>query len=135
MGMQRFLNVNNKHQGPHKRVLCVCSIGMLRSATAAVVLSQEPFNYNTRAVGVDSDALIVINHYLLSWAHEIVCMEQRHARIIGKMLTEYNLVPPRDGILCLNIPDNFDYRNPQLMALIKESYSDFLKQKGNTPSI
>ncbi len=42
----------NPYQGKYKRVLCVCSAGVLRSATTAVVLSKEPFNFNTRSAGL-----------------------------------------------------------------------------------
>ena len=44
--MNRLANTQNKYQGKYKKVLCVCSAGLLRSPTAALVLSQEPFNFN-----------------------------------------------------------------------------------------
>ena len=51
--MNRLANSSNRYQGEYKRVLCVCSAGLLRSPTAALVLSQEPYNFNTRAAGLD----------------------------------------------------------------------------------
>ena len=46
----RLGNSRNIYQGKDKRVLCVCSAGLLRSPTAANVLHKE-FGYNTRACG------------------------------------------------------------------------------------
>ena len=50
--MNRIANSTNPFQKDYKRVLCVCSAGLLRSPTAAYVLSQAPYNYNTRAAGL-----------------------------------------------------------------------------------
>ena len=60
---------------PEKRVLCLCSAGLLRSARLAQILQQE-YNYNTRNAGVADYALIPVNTALLKWADEIVCVEQ-----------------------------------------------------------
>ncbi len=105
---------HNQYQGEYKRVLCVCSAGVLRSATTALVLSQEPFNYNTRSAGVEYYALIPVTEVLLAWADEIVCMTEEH-KIRLKVLTE-------KPIKCLNIPDSYEYRNEDMMKMIKENY-------------
>ena len=49
--MNRLGNSKNPYQGDFKKVLCVCSAGLLRSPTAAWVLSNAPFNFNTREIG------------------------------------------------------------------------------------
>ncbi len=92
----RKRNSGNPYQGEFKRVLCVCSAGLLRSPTAAMVLSQDPFNFNTRAAGiVPNYALIPVDEVLLEWADEIVCMELEH-KIMLEMLT-------KKKIICLEI--------------------------------
>ena len=126
--LNRLANVNNTFQkiNKHKRVLCVCSAGLLRSPTAALVLSQEPFNFNTRAVGlVDQFALIPLDKVLLEWADEIVCMEQDQKIALIDFTKHISDFKP---IICLDIEDNFEYRNPELMRLIKENY--ILNQRG-----
>ncbi len=118
----RIANVNNRFQGKYKRVLCVCSAGLLRSPTAALVLSSAPFNFNTRAVGCVSEyALIPVDRVLLSWADEIVCMENSHVTVIQNLMEEYQV---DTKIVLLNILDSFEYRNEELQELIKERYSD-----------
>lgn len=67
----RIFNSGNPNQGDYKRMLCVCSAGLLRSPTTAYVLSQAPYNYNTRAAGLVADfALIPVDEVLLRWAEE-----------------------------------------------------------------
>ena len=120
--MNRLYNSSNAYQGEALRVLCVCSAGLLRSPTAAVVLAGEPWNHNTRAAGLVEDyALIYADDCLLQWADQIVCMteEQMNEVILRlKLLGKHELT----NVICLHIPDNFKYRDPQLIKLIKEKY-------------
>jgi predicted protein tyrosine phosphatase len=118
------LNAKNEYQGRYKRVLCVCSAGLLRSATAAVVLAQAPFNYNTRSVGSELYALIPITVPLLFWADEIVCMSENHKEAVLAVIEKE--CPGLFGkkIYCLNVPDSFAYRDPELMQLIAQGYKE-----------
>ena len=111
-------NAGNKFQTDVKKVLCVCSAGLLRSPTMAVVLSQEPYNYNTRAAGISKEyALIVVDDVLLHWADEVVVAEQWMAD---------ELADCGRPIQCLSLPDEYEYRNPKLVQLIKERYNESL---------
>lgn len=111
----RLHNASNPAQGEYKKVLCLCSAGLLRSPTAALVLSQEPYNFNTRACGMVSDfALVVLDEVLLTWADELVCMTKDQEKLL-KLSTN-------KPIKCLNIEDNYAYRDPELIKLIKENY-------------
>lgn len=107
--MNRLANSKNGYQGKYKRVLCVCSAGLLRSPTTAYVLSQEPYNYNTRAA-----ALIPVDSVLLEWADEIVCMEKDQAKKLRDVTTK--------PVVCINVPDIYPYRDPELVKLIKTNY-------------
>ena len=111
--------LSNRFQGDYKRVLTVCSAGILRSATAAHILCQKPFNFNTRNVGTAPYALIPLTDDLIMWADEVVCMENEHkVRVLNQMM-EMDLYKP---IVVLDIEDNYEYRNPTLVKLIKERY-------------
>ena len=118
--MNRSWNSNNPFQGRDKKVLCVCSAGLLRSPTAAWVLGNPPFNFNTRAAGLDSYALIVVDDVLLGWADEVVCMTLEQE----ERLKERTPMP----IVCLNIPDNYHYRDPALIELIKTNYLKYSRE-------
>jgi len=113
--MNRLSNSHNEWQGEFKRVLCVCSAGLLRSPTTAFVLSQEPFNYNTRCAGLTPEfALIPVDDVLLEWADEIVCMDKKQEREL-KAKTQ-------KPVICLDIPDRFGYRSPELIKMVKQQY-------------
>ena len=110
---------SNSFQGDYKRVLTVCSANMLRSPTIAHVLSAAPYNFNTRSAGTQFYALIPVTEDLLMWADEVVCADTEHALYIRDKMIEYMLDKP---IIDLNIPDIYEYRNPELIELIKERY-------------
>ena len=121
--MNRLANCTNRYQGEYKRVLCVCSAGLLRSPTAAFVLSQEPYNFNTRAAGLTPEfALVPVDRVLLEWADEIVVKSAQQAEQIRAMLED------EKPIVVLGIPDNFRYRDPELIRLIRESYDKHTKE-------
>lgn len=121
MKMNRMANSKNEFQGEHKKVLCVCSAGLLRSPTAAVVLSQPPYNYNTRAAGiVNQFALAQVDEVLIYWADEIVCMEMEQADLLSALT--------KKPIICLNIEDSYAYRDEKLVWLIKEKYNSCLEE-------
>jgi predicted protein tyrosine phosphatase len=120
--MNRIHTAGNPYQGPFKRVLCVCSAGLLRSPTAALVLSQEPFNFNTRAAGCKDYALVQVDRVLIHWADEIVVMEPSHAHTLE--FDHPEIVTLGKKVKVLRIPDNFEYRDPELMKLIAERYQE-----------
>ena len=110
----RIWNIRNPFQGDYKKVLCVCSAGMLRSPTAAVVLAKK-YNFNTRAVGLEtSHALIPLDQVLLEWADETVCMDELQEHLLKSYGAK--------NVLNLEIPDQFDYMNSELVRLIEERY-------------
>lgn len=121
MNMNRLHNVSNPYQGKFKKVLCVCSAGLLRSPTMALVLSQEPYNCNTRSVGTDEEfALIPVETGLLFWADVIVCATSEQAEKVHKLLGGVIDKP----VYSLDIEDNYRYRDPELIELIKKNWEN-----------
>jgi len=113
--INRKYNSKNPYQGKYKRVLCVCSAGLLRSPTAAWVLSNEPFNFNTRAAGIDEGhALIKVDDVLLEWADEIVCMDEYQQKVLRERTDK--------PVFNLRIGDNFEYRDKGMADMIRRHY-------------
>ena len=109
---------SNPYQGDAKKVLCVCSAGMLRSPTMANVLHAE-YGYNTRSCGIEAEfALIPMSEALYEWADEIVFASQAH---FDKLL---DWVVPDDGkkFIVLHIPDEYEYGDPNLVQEIRQKY-------------
>ena len=111
----RLWNCKNPNQGSAKKVLCVCSAGLLRSPTMANVLHQK-YGYNTRSCGLESYALIQIDDILIAWADEIVCAE-------SWMVDDIKTDKP---IFSLNIPDQYPYGDKKLIEFIERGY-DLIK--------
>lgn len=117
----RMHNCHNPYQGQLKKVLCVCSAGLLRSPTIAWVLSQEPFNFNTRSVGSVSEfALIPLDMVHLHWADEIVVVEKSQKDLVENLMPDPMYKAKKNKIHCLDIPDNYAFRDPELIGIIKE---------------
>lgn len=122
----RKWNARNPHQGNYKKVLCVCSAGLLRSPIAAKVLANDPYNFNTRACGLEKDfALIPIDDVLLEWADEVVVMTHDQMNKVRSM-------GYRDKIVVLGIDDNYSYNDPELVHLINQKY---LSESHNSVSV
>lgn len=121
--MNRIHNASNPHQGAFKKVLCVCSAGLLRSPTAAWVLSQEPYGYNTRAAGIGDDyALVCLDAVLISWCDEVVVMNGEMALKVLE-IGRGTLGFASKRTINLEIPDDYAYRDEKLIALIKQNYA------------
>lgn len=115
MQMARDRVAQNRFQGQYKRVLCVCSAGILRSPTLAWILSNEPYNCNTRACGTEAEyALIPIDASLVQWADYVVFVNQSN-----HWDAEDALSIPANKTFVLNVPDDFEYRDPELIATIR----------------
>lgn len=120
--LNRLANCHNKYQGTAKKVLCVCSAGLLRSPTAANVLHKE-FGYNTRAAGITPEyALIPVDQVLLEWADEIVCMSKEQKWRIMDQLP----IGCITTVISLDIQDSYEYMNPDLQALIVKRYEEIM---------
>lgn len=123
----RLANTQNGYQGERKRVLVVCSAGLLRSPTAAWILSNEPFNFNTRAVGASHEyALIPMDEAHVYWADEILVMNKEQELLAKQLL---NNVDPDSitPIHTLNVPDNYGFRDPVLVDILRKMFMKMYK--------
>lgn len=122
VSMNKLGIIQNPHQGTYKRVLCVCSSGILRSPTAAIVLWKE-YGYNTRAAGIDEEfSLIYVNEALAMWADEVVFMQEGHrngyeAKYLGARLFD------QQKHYVLGIEDDYEYMSQDLQKLISDRYA------------
>ena len=94
---------NNPYQGQDKKVLFVCSAGLLRSATAARIYARK---YNTRAAGTAEYALIPLSDDLIIWANEIVFVNMHN---YFEACKKWDLDNFNKNIKILNIPDEYVY--------------------------
>ena len=123
----RFWVAENRFQNfeEYPRILTVCSAGILRSPTAAYILSKDPFNYNTRACGLDQDfALIQFDEVLAVWAEKIIVMDLSQKRRVTELLEKWDLFELKT-LMNFGIRDDYDYREPSLCQLIYNKALEF----------
>ena len=98
-----------------KHLLFVCSQNRLRSPTAELVFADYP-RLETMSAGTNNDAETPLSGDLVDWAHVVVAMEKSHKNKITKKFKS-QLVGKR--VIVLDIPDNYEYMQPELVALLK----------------
>ena len=120
-------NISNPFQGDTKKVLCVCSAGLLRSATLQNMLIKE-YGYNVRNCGTElSYALIPISEALIHWADEIVFVNKSNYRSVKLDLLEQQI--DMGNVFILDIPDNYGFNNPELIEICKQQYKEIVLKK------
>jgi predicted protein tyrosine phosphatase len=98
-----------------KRVLFVCSQNRLRSPTAEQVFSSHP-QLECASAGTNNDAENPLTAELVAWADVIFVMEKAHRNKLSKKFRQ-QLINKR--VICLDIPDDYEYMDPALVRILK----------------
>ena len=109
-------------------VLFVCSRNRLRSPTAEVVFSDPP-EIETASAGTSSDAETVVSADLVEWAEIIFAMETIHKRRLNERFS--SLLRTRK-LVVLGIPDNYEYMDKELIAVLHQKVMPHLKSRPKT---
>jgi predicted protein tyrosine phosphatase len=105
-----------------KRVLFVCSRNRLRSPTAEQVFANYP-GIECTSAGIAKDAHEPVTDELVEWADLIFVMEKVHRR---KLSATFGKLLKKQRVICLDIPDNYDFMDPALVELLNEKVRPFL---------
>ncbi|MGK7943257.1 MAG: phosphotyrosine protein phosphatase [Microcystaceae cyanobacterium] len=95
-------------------ILFICNINQCRSPTAEWLYSKNP-EFNVASAGIRQDCDNRVDKDLLLWADQIFVMERLHLDIIRQ---EWPKIYQNKSIKCLNIPDNYGYKEPALIKLL-----------------
>lgn len=106
-----------------KRVLFICSQNRLRSPTAERVFSNRP-GFEVASAGLNPDAETTVSPELLEWADVIFVMERSHR---NKLSRKFRAHLKTKRIICLDIPDQFEYMDPALVRLLEAKVGPFLR--------
>jgi predicted protein tyrosine phosphatase len=109
-------------------VLFVCSQNRLRSPTAERVFYGSP-GLEVRSAGTERDAESVISRDDVEWAQMIFVMEARHKK---RLQTMFRAALAHKRIVNLNIPDEFEFMEPSLVALLEQRVTPYLEGIVNT---
>lgn len=106
-----------------RRVLFLCSRHRLRSPTAAAVFSAWP-HLDVDSAGLANDAETPLSADQLAWAQLIVVMEQSHRR---RLQARHAAHLRGKRVVCLDIPDRYDFMQPELIELLLEKAGPLLR--------
>ena len=99
-----------------RNVLFICGKNRLRSPTAEHVFADWP-DVETASAGLNSDAEVLVGPELIAWADLILVMEPTHR---SKLSSKFKSHLGSKRVVCLNIPDDYDYMQPELVTLLQE---------------
>ncbi len=100
-------------------ILFVCSANRLRSPTAEAVFDGHD-GIVARSAGTNGDAPWPIEPDLIEWADMIFAMERYHVTTIRRRFRAH--LKDRK-LICLDIPDDYDYMDPRLIRLLHTKVS------------
>lgn len=106
-----------------KRALFICSQNRLRSPTAEQVFSTWP-NVESDSAGISNDATVPLSTEQIAWANIIFVMEKAHKNKLGKRFKDHLY---GKHVVCLDIPDNYDYMQEELVKLLESKAGRFLR--------
>ena len=107
------------------KLLFVCNINRMRSATAHKIYENDS-RFELKSAGTDKTANTVLTDDILSWADSIVVMEKRHRNYIREHFPD---IYKNKKIVCLYIPDNYDYMQAELIEILKNKIEDAYRRK------
>lgn len=106
-----------------RKVLFVCSQNRLRSPTAEQVFSIRE-DLEVASAGLNHDAEVQLSGELVSWADVIFVMEKAQLdKLRGRFKQDLH---SHQRVVCLDIPDNYEYMQPELVKLLQDKASRFL---------
>ncbi len=106
------------------KLLFVCTINRMRSATAQRIFENDQ-RFEVKSAGTDKSAANVLTSELMDWADAIVVMEKYHRSFIRSKHPNYY---DTKKIVCLYIPDEYDFMQLELIAVLKNKLEDVYKR-------
>jgi len=107
-----------------KRALFICTQNRLRSPTAEHVFASWP-DVETDSAGLGADADVALSTEQIAWANIIFVMEKTHR---NRLSTKFRSHLNGKRVICLDIPDDYEYMQPELVRLLETKAGKFLRQ-------
>ncbi len=106
-----------------RKLLFVCSQNRWRSPTAEQIFDRWN-GCRARSAGTESGARIKLTAGHLGWADVIFVMEKKHLRRLRENFAE-QVCDKR--VICLNIPDDYQFMQPELITLLQAAVPPYLE--------
>jgi predicted protein tyrosine phosphatase len=108
-----------------KHVLFLCSQNRLRSPTAESIFADSE-GFEVRSAGLNNDSIVSTTPALVEWADYIFVMEKSHR---NKLRKKYKKYLNKQRVICLDIPDEYEYMDDGLIRLLKHRLGIFFNNK------
>lgn len=106
-----------------RNVLFICGRNKLRSPTAEQIFATTP-GVETASAGLNPDAEAPLDAELVEWADIIFVMERSHRQ---KLTRRFSRLLTKKRVVCLDIPDRYDFMAPELVRLLESKVRAHLK--------
>lgn len=104
------------------KLLFICSRNKWRSLTAEKIF-QGNQSYDVRSAGTEDNARIKVTGGHIGWADIIFVMEKKHIR---RLNDKFGDLINSKRVVCLDIPDDYEYMDEELINILKVRVSDYL---------
>lgn len=105
-----------------QNILFVCSRNQWRSPTAEQVWRRHPL-LNVRSGGTSPSARHTVSDSDIGWADVVFVMEQKHK---SRLVADFGDLLTDKPIHVLDIPDEYQYMDPELVELLEQSVASAL---------
>jgi predicted protein tyrosine phosphatase len=103
--------------------LFICSQNKLRSPTAEQVFSTWT-DVETDSAGLNHYAEVQLSTEQIEWADIIFVMEMTHR---NRLKAKHKSLLNGKRIICLDIPDDFEFMDPDLVKLLNTKVGPYLR--------
>ena len=98
------------------KVLFICSLNIQRSKTAEHLFKDK---FETKSAGMYNETPVTAEQ--LAWADIILVMEEQHKIELSKRFPKL-----KKKVICLDIPDMYLYKDPELIAILKRKVNSLM---------
>lgn len=105
-----------------KRILFICSQNKLRSPTGEAVFGNLA-DIEARSAGLKNNSETPLGVEDVQWADIIFVMERSHKK---KLQQQFKASLKDQRVICLDIPDNYQYMQPELVEIFQQKVPQYL---------
>jgi len=121
---KQLLLQGNESPAEHRRnILFICSRNQWRSPTAEQIWRKHPM-LSVRSAGTSPTARRKVSEDDIRWADVIFVMEEKHK---SRLVAEFTRLIKNKTVYVLDIPDEYRYMDPELVAQLEQSVGALLE--------
>lgn len=103
-------------------LLFICSRNKQRSLTAEKLFDGRN-GHRAFSAGTETGACVKVTDGMIARADIIFCMEKKHVRRVRERAAAAG-----KRLICLNIPDEYDYMDEELCVLLESAVGKYLEE-------